>query len=112
MNRPPYDQVSTHRYFNQHAFDTQILSSALSINALILAQTNQKLLGCRTHIEITNPHATAKLYLARSNGVSTTVYQWVLTAAGGFLKEPCSADNDLWIISDTNAVSAIITEVG
>lgn len=112
--RAPYDQVNTHRWFAQHAFDTQILNTPSSFKALLKAQGKTPM-PFRTHVEISNFHGTAKIYVARggdtSTSLSTSVYQWVLIPVSGYLKEPFGQDHDFYIVSDTNGIGAMITEL-
>lgn len=117
-SRPPYDQTNTHRFCQEFNFQ-DLTTTAKSVNDYILAQaTNNevKLLPCRTHIEITNTHATATIYVKRfykgSTTVTSAIYQYKLVPAGGYVKIPCHPDMDLQIISDTASTTGIITELG
>lgn len=112
LNRPAYDQVKNHRYFQQHSFD-DLTTTAKELNAWIRAQGEQyKPLSCRSHVEITNTHATATVYVGRSATTSSSIYQYKLSALGGYVKIPMDADHVLYLISDTASTTLVVTELG
>ncbi len=120
MNRPAYEQTKTHRHF-QEVSASDLGTTAVHLNAYIAAQTlgmtAPGTLKCRTHVEITNTHATAIIYVKRwvTGGLeaTTAIYQHKLAAAGGYVKIPMDADMDLSIISDVaSSTTALITELG
>lgn len=105
----------SHEVFNEHSFD-DLGTSAVALAAYIVSK-GKKPLSTRTHIEITNTHATAKIYVKRffSGGVAATsaIYQYYLAPAGGYVKIPATIETDISIISDTaSSTTALICELG
>lgn len=121
VSRTLQEQQTSHRWYVTHVFDTQVGTTALSLNKLIEDNNGVKVFGKeskfkrhpnRSHIEITNNHASQTLYLARYSAVSSSVYTFYLSASGGYVKEPMTTEDDIFIIGSGSSTACTVTELG
>lgn len=100
-------------YWRSHHFTNEISTTAQSLKALLNAQvvgsTAVRPLAGRRTVLISNPHATASVYIGFGT-VSSLAFQFHL-AASGYIELPIEADADVFLIGSAGTQSLIVTEI-
>lgn len=108
----PLKQGLTWHYFQLHNFDTELDTTSIKLSALIkLGDSSKNVFKDRTHVKITNTHATQDIYVMEGGTVSSTVYSHKI-AAGGVLLEAWSADIDIVLIGSNTNTTCTVVELG
>lgn len=113
--RQNFEQQTAHGMFVEHCFDTQITSTAKAFSTLLNENnsepSHERAMSGRTHVEITNCNAAGTIYVGRASTLSSTNYQYILNAGGGYVKLPLAEAHDFYLLGSTT-LACVVTEVG
>lgn len=114
--RKNHEQQTSHGLFTEHCFTVEITTTAKAFTTLLQENNSEpqheRAMPGRTHVEITNCNAAGTIYIGRASTVSSTNYQYILNANGGWVKLPLDPGHDFYIIGSAATAACVITEVG